>query len=765
MDNLKDRIYLSTISRAFMRLAEIAGDEEWMKGKWALWSEPLDGDDFALVDEAERLASGSPDDKIQMDIPSDLMVSLLDSIGKGNDNTSRYRLKPHAISFNKDEAFAKENLSATPDYKELWRKGIKGNITNLRHDNQRILAENLLNILFRYGSAIPSNQRMLDVSLYDQTRVAASIATSLYQVRKDGVVDGDKPFLLVGADFSGIQSYIYQIVSRYAAKSLKGRSFYIHLLSDACVGYLLDQLGLYNAGIIYDSGGCFYLLAPNTRQVKESLDAAIAHIEKQLFEAHGTSIFVAIDSVPVSREEVAGKLTADGKCLRDAWQLLFDKRDKKKFSKFSSFMNQDFFSPKPIKNGHRDIFTGEDDTNNSFVSFLDGYASPLNKKQVDMGRALRTCDCIAVSSIEIPQWENKTSIKPANLGRIYYMLNQDDILNASDWIETYQDSLSLRLLNGRNGSGDYTLTKEMGSCETNMEFYGGKHLYGKTLEELCKSEEQDSSYSRMGVLRMDVDNLGSIFQKGIERTKANLSRYAALSRAFDYFFSGYLGSIVDLDKCYVIYSGGDDLFIVGGWQAIIDLAHSISTDFKEYTCNNPAFSISGGISTMKTKYPLISGAELSAAEESKAKNHAVGEYKKNSISFIGTSLNWEYEYPVVVKLKDKLVRLLISKQLPKSFISKIVIHAMNAEVKEHKVTNVKTYWMLSYDLTGLADRCKKEDKEVINMLYNCQREVCQPNGKLDDNEIKTCYHPLELWAYASRWAEMEYRSTVKEEND
>ena len=37
--------------------------------------------------------------------------------------------------------------------------------------------------------------------------------------------------LLVGGDFSGIQKYIYKIASKHAGRSLKGRSFYLHLLS------------------------------------------------------------------------------------------------------------------------------------------------------------------------------------------------------------------------------------------------------------------------------------------------------------------------------------------------------------------------------------------------------------------------------------------------------------------------------------------------------------------------------------------------------
>ncbi len=64
-----------------------------------------------------------------------------------------------------------------------------------------------------------------------------------------------KPFLLVGGDLSGIQKYIYGIIARGAAKNLKGRSFYLQLLIDNIVNFLIKELELFDANIIYKTGG------------------------------------------------------------------------------------------------------------------------------------------------------------------------------------------------------------------------------------------------------------------------------------------------------------------------------------------------------------------------------------------------------------------------------------------------------------------------------------------------------------------------------
>jgi CRISPR-associated protein Csm1 len=59
-----------------------------------------------------------------------------------------------------------------------------------------------------------------------------------------------------------------------------------------------------------------------------------------------------------------------------------------------------------------------------------------------------------------------------------------------------------------------------------LEFYGGNLFDGTTFDDFCEKENKDA-FRRLGILRMDVDNLGHIFQKGILPERATLSRYAA----------------------------------------------------------------------------------------------------------------------------------------------------------------------------------------------------------------------------------------------
>ena len=149
------------------------------------------------------------------------------------------------------------------------------------------------------------------------------------------------------------------------------------------------------------------------------------------------------------------------------------------------------------------------------------------------------------------------------------------------------------------------------------------------------------------------------------------------------------------------------------------------------------------------------GAEESSQEESNAKNHSCLDKKKDSISFMDMPLNWSEEFPLIENLKNELLSLLLAKHLPKSFLSKILLHASTAGFENHKITQVKTYWMMTYDLKRILERTQNEGAKKI--IMNCQRDVCENNKFINSERINTDYHALELWAFACRWAELEYR--------
>ncbi|MBN2006226.1 MAG: hypothetical protein JXA21_22920, partial [Anaerolineae bacterium] len=160
-------------------------------------------------------------------------------------------------------------------------------------------------------------------------------------------------------------------------------------------------------------------------------------------------------------------------------------------------------------------------------------------------------------------------------------------------------------------------------------------------------EAQSTGIKRLGVLRMDVDNLGNIFADGLGKA-ATLSRVAALSFAISMYFEGWVGQIAEEmnvethaergDTLYSIYSGGDDLFFVGAWDVVVELARKVRADLTSFAAQHPGIHTSAGIVLVGGKYPLAQAAQ----DAGKAEKDAKGSPGKNALSFLDQVTSWEH---------------------------------------------------------------------------------------------------------------------------
>lgn len=517
----------------------------------------------------------------------------------------------------------------------------------------------------------------------------------------------DKPLLLIGGDMSGIQPFLYQIVSSKAAKNLKGRSCYLDLLGKSVVESLLRGLHLSRDHVVCESGGTFVLLASNAPDVHSELEHLVRDIESHIFASHGISLTVAIGSVAITADEARGVTTT----LADRWSELFGKREAKKNAKCASILmgNNGYsklFVPCPNNGDRVDAITGEDIPGESVCVKDVGHVTRINKEIIDLGTQLRN-GCTPVMLADDETSDSDFVIEPAQLG-VKFRLVKSPISQAV-----------------------------------------------QTFEKMCENED---GLERLGVLRMDVDDLGAKFQE-YARTQS-LEAYSQLSRELDNFFKTEVSKLCEDKDCYLLYGGGDDLFVVGQWTDVIALASTIRTAFTSWAKSRPGiWSLSAGVAIVKAKYPIIAGAKESGDEESNAKSHTCGDSSKNSISLLSMALNWDKEFAAVQSLERKLVKCLTDKAepLPKSFLNKVIQHAFKARIACHKVRDVSIYWHLSYDIKRAIERVKS-NAEIVSLLETCRKEICTPCNQIGGKAIVTDYHPLELWALACRWAELEYRN-------
>jgi CRISPR/Cas system-associated protein Cas10 (large subunit of type III CRISPR-Cas system) len=250
---------------------------------------------------------------------------------------------------------------------------------------------------------------------------------------------------------------------------------------------------------------------------------------------------------------------------------------------------------------------------------------------------------------------------------------------------------------------------------------------GKTFKDYA-----DGTY--LGILRMDVDNLGKTF---IAKQK-DFSEYSAFSKWLNTFFIDDLKDICNKYKEYVniIYAGGDDLFAVGRWDKLILFAHDVHSEFAKYI-GNENLSISGGIAIVGEKFPIAKAAEMAGKAEDAAKDF--NNKAKNAFNLFGESFSWKDEYDYIMKWKKQFFDLCNAKEKP---MPRSILHKMMQLAEIMKGGNMKYVWHTAYFLRRFSENksdtikifCEKLKMEVINNKRN-----------------------YELMAIAARWAELELK--------
>ena len=149
----------------------------------------------------------------------------------------------------------------------------------------------------------------------------------------------------------------------------------------------------------------------------------------------------------------------------------------------------------------------------------------------------------------------------------------------------------------------------------------------------------------LGVLKADVDRLGFILSKGFAKvpkedgddySSLSVSRVVALSRMLDFFFNAVVKKLVkeEVKDLYSVFAGGDDLFLVGPWDKIIEFETKLREKFERFTCYNEKITISVGIEVVKPTLPITFIAKLSKEALDRAKK------KRNATCIFGKSISY-----------------------------------------------------------------------------------------------------------------------------
>lgn len=714
-----------------------------------------------------------------------------------------FRLKPLALD--RDTVMPSSfTLNSRSEYEKLWQQFVsKLEASNFHTTSLKDFNITLFYLLKQYTWNIPSftQDDFPCISLFEHLKITSAIAQCFYDYYTEDpsrfIFDEKKkrlklsdeafPLQLVCFDLSGIQSFLYNISSANAAKSLRGRSFYLQMLIESLYWYLIKETprGFSPSHIVYDSGGKFFMLLPNTNQVQMMLRDLSLKIQEELWKRHEGELHLNIGKIAFRYENDLRKdmpnIRIEGEreniYLGTLWERVFKEITRNEGRKFHDLIISNNYYSK--------LFEPSGAGGNEKICSVTGLEYPLNEMFVlseeenkpewlPAGKAGDISDATLISR---PVKEQIDLGRKLVNHKFVIFGNQEKNTDVFYGLPAYFYNVSGNVSGTMTGSlAIQNLAAETvfpaavrgGNLAFAFRYFGGSSVamdgYEQmTFEDLAK-DDRGGNFTRLGILRMDVDNLGRLFIEGfnekdearneIVAKNASFSAYAHFSGLLDLFFSGYVNTLRQQDKykdnLNIIYSGGDDLFAVGRWDKIIEFATEVRNEFRQFTGRDD-ITISAGIELVSPKFPVSKAAGGAGEAENIAKNHVNRNGAvKNSICLLGIPANWSTEWPVIQELSGKL-----QEWLSKGFITKGLImfllrlhekwkHTLGFENREDHSWK----WIAAYNI---ARRQKNvSGKESNEALEELKRILFTEIGS---NRIR-----FDHFALACRLAELETRT-------
>jgi len=651
-------------------------------------------------------------------------------------------------------------------YRELWEDFR----SELRKIGKDIRPETLYQLIKKYTIFLPSLSR--DISLFDHIKVKTAIATCLYRYMQDenlsSIQDVEKPFLLISGGISGIQRFIYRVSSPAEAqagmaKRLRGRSFFLNLLNDAAATSIRNKLNLPEANLLWCGGGNFLIIAANTDKTKEKIKNFQAGVNKFLMDEFNAELF-----------------------LNFTWEQA-GVNELKDFSKLNEKLNHNLEGNKKQKfvENLEQLFLEDVELPPKTCPVC---ANPIKEDKIlcdncnehaEIGRKIANAKYYIRSLSE--EKSDKFDIFLFGVG--YKFLKNEKVPSYIRSISSFSKSAQILKINDT----DFVNTELIKKCsETGILLSFGFIFIANTVprhEEKILSftniAELSKGANKLGILKMDVDNLGKIFSGGTDKKSTGIARISTMSTMLDLYFSEILNKVCErhyfldeadicenckneaieiklsleneigiedevrvvnevpeivyrmkdgkqaCDVClerkspaiYVNYAGGDDLLIIGPWDLIIQLAKDIRETFKAFTCRNPDINISAGISIINKKFPIGRAALLAdkALEKSKDHEENVNSHEKKKDSISVFGETVYWESREDLKGFYELL----------DFSTDLEKHIDNKEISKSFVYSLLEMWnsTFGYD-RELNEKIRREKKAYVPYLkYQLARNV------------------------------------------
>lgn len=641
-------------------LAQGEGGDENIAGWASRHHKPSSAWDWTVT-ESDRLSAGMdrghPDEANRgwSHVQTSRLTPLLGRV-RGNPSATEWETPLRPVRLDETifprRAVRRGQREGADEYRDLFH-GFTAAARRIPTDHLGRFFQSFLAVYERFAWCIPAatNATPCDVSLFEHSKAASAVAAALTAellAADTTIIDREvrnrtvPRYLLAVGDLSGIQRFIYTIVTDNAARALRGRSFALQLLADGIGAYLLDRIGLPPSNVLYSGGGKLWMLVPAAAAATLRSDAE--SIDLALQEQYGGRLGFSMGLAPLTGDDLVRKIVAKrwGEATTDLHQ-----QRRRRLARAARVRYQAVFGA---------FGTPGQDTLCHVCGRLTGSLSG-NQRCTEcqeferLGQLLTWARCVA--RVRGDGWHARVQRLRGRLpkdSKDWYwelpdLLNGAYLLSTGDTERIVHAAEAEDVVLALNDVGtDPAGNAGMGCLLAGLNRPHREDGVTLTFDDMAK---KSSGIDRLGILRMDLDNLGDLFANGLDEGERSISRITNLSKSLAYFFGGIISAVVEREDApwsnhaQVIYSGGDDVFIVGSWSVLPGLARAIRREFCRFTAENQAWGISAGIAIVRPRHPIASAARIVGKLEEDAKKVRLSGKGKDALALLGDVMPWD----------------------------------------------------------------------------------------------------------------------------
>ncbi|MFH1749157.1 MAG: type III-A CRISPR-associated protein Cas10/Csm1 [Planctomycetota bacterium] len=493
-----------------------------------------------------------------------------------------------------------------------------------------------------------------DVSLHDHSTLVAALAATLYRFHSQAgtlteaaIMDRDtSKFLLVSGDLSGIQAYLLERPAesrKGLACTYRARSFFLSMLTHAATLKLLSAAGLPSFNRVLDAGGRFVLLLPATEDARAAITQTRRSIDEWVLGQFGGRLTLNIDDGVC----VPGRAFLGARFRTLYWRLQRAAETAKRRKLAAWLVSEQGWAEdrQPHRYEHtqqrqerdleRDKKLGAKLPDAHFVG-LWSHAPP---------RGLLP-EPVNVFDYQLQLFADEPDRASIAAAADFFRLSV--AASGTSWIPVRSRANYIPRLQPADVE---TLTRQRvareeatGDEDEEEPLQAGQLATFGRLSYLARRPKSHNpgfeGFAGIACLKADADRLGMLLSHGF-RDQVSFGRIATLSRQLDFFFKDYLGARLSdaagpFRLVYTVFSGGDDLMLVGPWPVMLDLARDLHDWFTRLTTGHPDATLSAGIALGHARMPISALATAAETMLTSAKDAG-----RNRIGIFGAVHTWD----------------------------------------------------------------------------------------------------------------------------